>query len=173
MTPIAGRGAWTPEWSRWPLTAYLELPALSSAPYRGRVHVRDRLSQWGLRRLADSAELLVSELLTNAMHAPAAHSWFGASTPIAVRTSSDHHRLVIEVSDADPTPPRPGVPDLDAEDGRGYLLIAGLADQWGSYRTTRTSPILTGRRRWPDGTGKVVWVLLHPEPRTGKHATGT
>lgn len=173
MTPIGDHGAWMPEWSRWPLAAYLELPAASSAPYRGRAHIRDLLGQWGLRRLADPAELLVSELLTNAMQAPAVHSWFGTSTPIGLRISSDHRCLAVEVSDADPTPPRPGLPDLDAEDGRGYLLIAGLADQWGSYRVSPTGTSSTDGRAWPAGTGKVVWVLLQPEPRTGNHATAT
>jgi hypothetical protein len=52
---------------RWPLRTFLELGALPSAVPCARLHTRQLLWEWGLAAdLADTAELLVSEIVTNA-----------------------------------------------------------------------------------------------------------
>jgi hypothetical protein len=53
----------------WPLQTHLELAALPTAPGCARDHVRSLAHEWGLPGLADTAELLVSELVTNAVQA--------------------------------------------------------------------------------------------------------
>jgi hypothetical protein len=53
----------------WPLQTRLPLAALPTAPGCARGHVRTVAHEWGLRHLADTAELLTSELVTNAVQA--------------------------------------------------------------------------------------------------------
>ena len=55
----------------WPLCSYLELPALPESARSARLHARNILRQWDLEALADTVELLVSELVTNAVRAAA------------------------------------------------------------------------------------------------------
>lgn len=52
-----------------PLQTHLELAALPSAVPCARGHVRAVALEWGLQELADTAELLASELVTNAIQA--------------------------------------------------------------------------------------------------------
>ena len=55
----------------WPFRSSLELGALPTAVPCACLHVRHILWEWGLNSLAESAELLVSELVTNAVNATA------------------------------------------------------------------------------------------------------
>ena len=62
-------GATRPE-SHWPLSDVIApLAARPTAPRIGRAHVRAALLAWGMSGLADVAELVASELVTNALHA--------------------------------------------------------------------------------------------------------
>jgi len=141
----------------WPLRSYLELGALPTAVPCARLHAKHLVREWGLNGLADSTELLVSELVTNAMKAMA-----GQDDQAAMRLwlSGDSARVRIEVWDADPRPPAPkdfsdgGIPDLQEEGGRGLFLVAALSARWDWYLTQQ--PV-----------GKVVWCELEaeqPEP---------
>ena len=87
--------------------------------------------------ITSDIQLLVSELVTNAViHA--------SSDPrLEVRISSEIVR--VEVYDADPSPAVPRDPDVERPGGRGLLLIAKLANSWGSE-------LVEG--------GKVVWFEL-------------
>ena len=60
-----------PDLAGWPLHAALPLGALPTAPGCCRAWTRQVLREWGLDRLADDTELLVSELTTNALQASA------------------------------------------------------------------------------------------------------
>jgi hypothetical protein len=51
---------------RWPLRSFLELGALPGAVPCARLHTRQLLWEWGLIALSETAELLVSEIVTNA-----------------------------------------------------------------------------------------------------------
>ena len=54
---------------QWPLHSFLELGALPGAVPCARLHARHLLWEWGLAALTDSTELVVSELVTNAIRA--------------------------------------------------------------------------------------------------------
>jgi serine phosphatase RsbU (regulator of sigma subunit) len=109
-------------------------PAEAQAVGRARRLVRATLADWGLAALADTTELIVSELLTNAVN--------HAGAPIELRLLRGPS-LVCEVNDTSPAVPSPRMPGLDDDGGRGLHLVGWLAYRWG----TRLTP-----------TGKVVWV---------------
>ena len=129
-----------------PLRSYLELGALPTAVPCARLHARHVLREWGLNGLAPDSELLVSELVTNAVTATAEHG----QAAIRLRLSGGRTRVLIEVWDADPRPPAPqdigqnGTPDPQEEGGRGLFLVAALSARWDWYPT------------W-EPAGKVVW----------------
>src|ERR1700676_4170103 len=53
----------------WPHASFLELAALPTAVPCGRLHAKNVVCEWGLGCLSDTVELLVSELLSNAVKA--------------------------------------------------------------------------------------------------------
>ena len=126
-----------------------------------RLHARQVLWEWGLSEIAKTAELLLSELVTNAVQGAQA---IVSDLPVNVRLSANRDRLLIEVWDNNVQPPVPcmlenGFPAFDAESGRGLLLVETLSERWGWY---------------PRGIrGKVIWCELgRNEKRTG-HAHDT
>jgi anti-sigma regulatory factor (Ser/Thr protein kinase) len=127
----------------WPHKDALELGALPGAVPCARLHTRQVLWEWGLAHLRDDAELLIAELVTNAIAIPRP-----ADQTFAVRLwlHADHTRVLILVWDPSPLPPSPGIPDEDAESGRGLLLVSAVSQQWDWYLPLDTS-------------GKVVWAL--------------
>lgn len=147
----------------WPLHSRLELGAFPTAVPCARLHARQMAWEWGLGALAETAELLTSELVTNAVRATAGRDRL---LPVRLHLSSDKERMLIEVWDADPRPPVPtrvgedGTPALADEGGRGLFLVAALSRQWNWYAS----------RQWG---GKVVWceVLLSASRRS--HERGT
>ena len=130
----------------WPLSSCLELGALPTAVPCARLHARHVLREWGMNGLAQDGELLVSELVTNAVKATAGHD----QAAVCLRLSGDRTRVLIEVWDADPRPPAPrdlgeyGTPDPREEGGRGLFLVEALSARWDWH--------LTG-----EPVGKVVW----------------
>jgi anti-sigma regulatory factor (Ser/Thr protein kinase) len=125
------------------------LGALPGAVPCARLHARLVLAEWGLKALADTAELVVSELTTNAVRASAGLPEARHSLP-AVRMwlSAGRDRALVQVWDADHQLPVPERPDPDAEHGRGLLLVESLSEAWGAYRPQRS-------------IGKIVWAILH------------
>ncbi len=124
----------------WPLRDFIELGALPCA----RLHARQLMWEWGLTRLSNSTELLVSELMTNAMHASRAMKEI---TPVRLWLLTDKTRVMILVWDASPQPPERVNISGDAESGRGLLLVETISDKWDWYFPQ-------------DMSGKVVWALL-------------
>jgi len=107
----------------------LDLAALPSAPGHARRHVRATLGAWGLDgETAQSAEILTSELVTNAVQA----SQRGARVGLALRLPPG--QVVVEVTDADPRPPVIAHAGPDAEAGRGLMLVQALSLKWWSER---------------------------------------
>ncbi|MBO8195540.1 SpoIIE family protein phosphatase [Streptomyces oryzae] len=101
-----------------------------------RTAVTEQLAEWGLEEVAFTAELLLSELVTNAVR-------YG-TPPLRVRLIHDHS-LFCEVYDASSTSPHLRyAAELD-EGGRGLFLVAQLAERWG----TRYTP-----------SGKIIWAEL-------------
>ncbi|MCX4744671.1 PAS domain-containing SpoIIE family protein phosphatase/ATP-binding protein [Kitasatospora sp. NBC_01287] len=116
--------------------ATLPLTGEGPMPARARRFTRSTLAAWGLAPLADFAELLVSELVTNAL--------VHAQQPRRLRLFRDR-MLTLEVADAGRQAPRLRPAGSEDEGGRGMYLINELAHRWGSR---------------PTHDGKVVWAEL-------------
>ena len=93
-------------------------------PHRIRRVVRANLKQWGQPDLSASAELLTTELLTNAFQ-------HGTAPTVTVRLFLTDSLLCIEVADGSPNRPVARDAAPDDEDGRGLLLVGAIADAWG------------------------------------------
>jgi anti-sigma regulatory factor (Ser/Thr protein kinase) len=111
----------------------LEFAPLPTAIACARLHAVVILREWGLGELTEDAEIIVSELMTNAQRASAG---LGGRPPIALRLFADAGRLVIEAWDQAPFTVAPEAPDEDAERGRGLLIVAALSNRWGSEHVT-------------------------------------
>lgn len=134
---------------RFPRRSSLLLGALPSAVPCARLHARQVLWEWGLSEVAETAELLLSELVTNAVQAARATL---SDLPVNVRLSANRDSLLIEVWDSNVQPPLPrvlehGFPEVDAESGRGLFLVETLSERWGWYPTRNPC-------------GKVTWCEL-------------
>jgi anti-sigma regulatory factor (Ser/Thr protein kinase) len=86
--------------------------------------VQTILGHWKLAHLTADAELLISELLTNAIR----HTEDGQ--PIRVTVTHNQQWLSIGVRDRCATGPRAHRASTDQEGGRGLLLVEGLAGAW-------------------------------------------
>ncbi|MGW0464606.1 ATP-binding protein [Streptomyces sp. NPDC003027] len=101
--------------------------------------LRAMLRKWGRPGASDVAELLTSELVTNAL----VHTEHGAVVTATVVPES----LRVEVRDFVPGLTEPHVPTADdGTHGRGLVLVEALADSWGVEE---------------QGVGKVVWFELN------------
>lgn len=132
----------------WPLQTQLELAALPTAPGVARGHVRFVAAEWGLQNLSDTAELLVSELITNALLASDRLSLsedLAAIPVVGLWLMSDRVSLVIHVWDGSDGQPVRHQAGPDEERGRGLMLVEALGKDWGLYRKAG---------------GKVVWVMI-------------
>ena len=116
--------------SVWPLHSYLELGALPGAVPCARLHARQVLWEWNLKGLGESAELVVSELVTNAIQASRAA---GRHLPVRLWLLSDQARVVIHVWDSSPNPPQPAQAENTDESGRGLLLVEAMSTAWDWY----------------------------------------
>lgn len=137
----------------WPLQSILELEGLPEAVPSARSHAVSVVREWGLRDLADTVELIVSELVTNSVQASAGLAvsryggqWGPGRPPVALWLQSDRQRVLVQVWDASHGLPVPQEPDLAAEHGRGMLIVEAMSERYGMY-------LLAG------GNGKVVWAL--------------
>ena len=110
-----------------------DLPADPALVSEVRAAALRQLADWGLDEAAFAAELMLSELVTNAIR-------HGAG-PIRVRLLHDR-KLICEVSDTSNTAPHLRRAATTDEGGRGLFLVAQLAQSWG----TRYKP-----------QGKVIW----------------
>jgi anti-sigma regulatory factor (Ser/Thr protein kinase) len=139
--------------TEWPLRSFLELGALDGAVPSARLHSRHMLREWGVAVLGDSAELVVSELVTNGVQA----SRMMTHAAIRLWLASDGAQVVICVWDASPEAPvRMDVPE-DSEHGRGLLLVEAVSEQWGWFPAEPAEPA----DPWADSRhGKVVWALV-------------
>ncbi|MFD7502474.1 SpoIIE family protein phosphatase [Streptomyces sp. NPDC059850] len=109
-----------------------DVPADPACVARSRRDVTERLTDWGLDEAAFATELVVSELVTNAIR--------HAIPPIQLRLIHDHS-LICEVSDASNTAPHMRRARTFDEGGRGLLLVAQLSRRWGSRQTAEGKTI--------------------------------
>ncbi|MFI5534051.1 SpoIIE family protein phosphatase [Kitasatospora sp. NPDC051853] len=115
-----------------------DLPADPAAVSRARGFASRTLGQWGLEELEFTTELVVSELVTNAIR-------YGAE-PIRLRLIHDT-ALICEVFDGSSTAPRLRHARITDEGGRGLFMIAQMTRRWGTRYTDR---------------GKVIWAEQMP-----------
>jgi anti-sigma regulatory factor (Ser/Thr protein kinase) len=125
------------------ISSALEFAPLPTAVPCARLHAVHVLHEWGLRDLASDAQLVVSELITNACDAS---TLLPERPPVSLRLLLTGKSLVIEVWDHSPLDLEPREADADDECGRGLTVVAALSDRWGWERTSH------GR--------KVVWAEL-------------
>ncbi|MEU6848452.1 ATP-binding protein [Actinacidiphila alni] len=83
-----------------------------------------KLRAWGLDSLMDDVQLLVSELVTNALR-------YGEDREIGFRLVITLQGVLISVNDGSGRRPRLSVVDEESETGRGLFLVAAIADDWG------------------------------------------
>ncbi len=125
----------------WALRTHLELGALRGAVPCARLHARHVLWEWGLSDLDESVELVISELVTNAIQASTGLSseipGYDEENPgvpcIWLWLASDGRQLVVEVGDSSPRTPVHAKTEHDVEGGRGLLLVETVSRQWGYY----------------------------------------
>ncbi len=151
MSVMAGQAA-APR-ARWVIQSVMVVAALPTATPCARLHARSIAREWGLGDLADTVELVVSELVTNAVQASVDYDGrprYSAEHGLAcvhLRLSTDGVAALIEVWDENTRPPIPVQPGLADEGGRGLMLVDALTQCWG----------------WdlpPSGRGKIVWALV-------------
>jgi anti-sigma regulatory factor (Ser/Thr protein kinase) len=123
-----GSGATSVSWRLEPDTARVA---------EARRIVGEVLTDWGCEGLIPDAQLVVTELITNAI--------VHAESPCQVTLDLTDDRLRIQVTDEDPSVPEPQPYDLMREGGRGLLIVGALAAAWGIDEATR---------------GKTVWAEL-------------
>ncbi|MFI6661442.1 SpoIIE family protein phosphatase [Streptomyces sp. NPDC050523] len=116
--------------------ASFTLEAQDTAPRRARRFARQTLTEWGLAEHSEVVELLVSEIVTNAV--------CRTSRPVGLRLLRTDV-LRCEVTDDAPQLPRLRHARASDEGGRGLYLVNRLARRWGATRL---------------GAGKVVWFEL-------------
>lgn len=139
--------------SAWTFQSALAIGALPTATPCARLHTRNAVREWGLHHLADTIELVVSELVTSAISAsmdedqrPHYTDGYGMAC-VHLRLSTDRQTVLVEVQHENFRPPEPNQAGLDDESGRGLMLVEALTERWG----------------WDlpaNGRGKIVWALL-------------
>jgi anti-sigma regulatory factor (Ser/Thr protein kinase) len=124
----------------------LVLPVSEHSVRLARRVARTVLAAWQLPDTQETAILLLSELVMNAIqHARATET-------IEVELEAVKTCLRIEITNQDPRCPQPRISEESGESGFGFLLLDALATRWGVRQTA---------------SGTVVWAELEP-PQTGE-----
>jgi serine phosphatase RsbU (regulator of sigma subunit)/anti-sigma regulatory factor (Ser/Thr protein kinase) len=109
------------------------LPGELTSAAQARALVREPLAKWDLSSVLPTTQLLVSELVTNAIRY--------TNGPVTLRLILERV-LTVEIADSSPALPRVQHAARDDETGRGLQIVSQLSQRWGSRRTR---------------DGKVVW----------------
>ena len=110
---------------------------LGSTPLSARLarqFVASTLSGWHAEHLIDTASLLTSELVTNAV--------LHADSAVHVRLAQEADRIRFEVEDEGVGDPAARRPELHETSGRGLALVDTLSEAWG------VSPVSSGKSVW-------------------------
>ncbi|EKX64308.1 ATP-binding protein [Streptomyces ipomoeae] len=118
----------------------LSLPSTPAAASEARHQAVDAIAGWDTELDAEvvhTAELLVSELVTNAVQ-------YAGTGSVSLTVCLDEAVLRVEVCDASPVLPQPALPAANSEGGRGLFLVAALADRY------QAEPTKNGKRCWAE-----------------------
>jgi len=138
--PAAAQCDISPAAGAMPLGAHLALGRLRGSVTTARTWARVVLAEWGLTAQADDAEMILSELVTNAI--------IHTRGPVDIWLRSGGGCLAIMVGDARPDMPARTHAEADADHGRGLAIVEALSNgRWGTYPTMH---------------GKVVWARIGP-----------
>jgi anti-sigma regulatory factor (Ser/Thr protein kinase) len=156
-------GTLAPLHLQWRYSA-LDLRPLPSAVPSARLHTRLVLLERGHGGVAENAELIVAELVANAVAASqrlpqeTGQPFVIGPPPVQLRLTGGVRIVKIEVWDASNRMPRlrHETPD-DLESGRGLILVDALSDRWGATPTR--------------GGGKTVWAVMTPATFTSAAVT--
>ena len=118
------------------LPQLIRLEPDGSSVAAARRFAHDCLTRWQLEKQADNVELVVTELVTNAIR--------HGRGPVTLSIGRRLKRIVVQVQDPSPEQPAPDQPDVLADSGRGLLLVEELAADWGS------TPTDGGKRVWAE-----------------------
>jgi two-component sensor histidine kinase len=125
-------------------------PPAARSVGRARRFLVQHLDAWGLPQISENAELVLSELVTNAL----AHAHPPYGTLIGVRVERLESGVRIEVHDANESKPERREASGDEESGRGLALVDALTGgHWG----------VSDRQ----GPGKLVWAMVRA-PESGR-----
>ena len=126
------------------------LPSIPESVRIARFHVRATLGFHGLGEYADDAELITSELVTNAIR----HVADNPAETIEITVARVCHPAVVAVTVADSSPHGPVIRETagTSERGRGLHVVAALSADWGWH---------------PQPGGKAVYAVIAREDQTG------
>ena len=122
-----------------------QLPSSPRSPSSARAFLRAALQTWELDGFGDVTELLTDELVTNVV------KHVGSS--LTVRATYEFSRIRIEVDDMSTKVPVLRQSEITEVGGRGLLLVAQLADDWGTE---------------VHAEGKTVWFEIHAATATAE-----
>ncbi|MEV5414446.1 ATP-binding protein [Thermopolyspora sp. NPDC052614] len=130
-------------------TSCIALPAMASSVGTARMYTRHLMEKWNLMAVVDDAELVVSEIVTNAIKAanlipPQARypELYDRLEVVCLCLRALENELLIEVWDANQESPERREVTLDEEGGRGLFLVESLCTQWG------VRPLIGGKIVW-------------------------
>jgi len=140
------------------LASTIRFAAVPTAVGCARIFTKQTLRHWQISEAIDDVELVVSELITNAVVATGVlephpdNAALAQAAKITLRLSVVDEALRIEAWDESVAMPNVLPHDQQAESGRGMVLVGAMSSRWGAIAA-------------PDGSGKVVWadVALHDE----------
>jgi anti-sigma regulatory factor (Ser/Thr protein kinase) len=135
-------------------SAWWDTPAVTSRPLSpvpeeartARQFVRQLLACWGLGELSDDAEVIIGELVVNAVRHGLRTAPAHSETALRLCMLRRVGEVMLAVTDPSDEAPQPRVPDWAGESGRGLQIVSALSSVWG------WSPI--------EGHGKAVWAVL-------------
>jgi len=138
-----------------PLITFV-LPGIPESAGIARWHIRASFEYQGLADYADIAQIIASELVTNAIKHTSA-DWT-AKIGVSLRRRRNPDSVAVTVTDSSPYPPVKREEAADSEQGRGLHIVEALSLHWG----------------WaPEGSGKTVFaVLATPNATSGTAGKG-
>jgi anti-sigma regulatory factor (Ser/Thr protein kinase) len=132
-----------PTLESWTFGSVVDLGVNPREVQRARRHARRLMHEHGLSCLSGDAEILISELVTNAIEASRPRT---ETSQLQLALLCDGAQMLIMVRDTSPEVPQPVQADAADDRGRGLLLVSQLCARWGwTYLRAET--------------GKVVWAV--------------